>query len=150
MITFETLECLGVNAVKVLRQAVGAFDHPASILSDNGFCFVGVRKDGVPKGTWMPTVFENELLELDIHLINSRPCHPQTNGKLERFHRTLEIEVGRHDSLADFITYYNERRPHWSLDIDNRQTPLKAFHDKLAYETIRTDNPNWMEVDIHG
>ncbi len=103
---------------------------------------MGVRKDGVPKVTWTPTVFENELLELDIHLINSRPCHPQTNGKLERFRRTLETEVSRHDSLADFIIYYHERRLHWSLDIDNRQTPLKAFHDKSAYETIITDNPN--------
>ena len=143
-------EATGVNAVKVLRQAVGAFGCPASILSDNGSCFVGVRKDGVPKGTWTPTVFENELLNLGIHLINSRPYHPQTNGKLERFHRTLETEVGRHTSLGDFITYYNERRLHWSLDIDNRQTPLKAFHDKLAHETTRADDPNWMEVDIHG
>ena len=70
---------------------------------------MGVRKDGVPKGTWTPTVFENELLELGIHLINSRPYRPQTNGKLERFHRTLETEVGRHDGLEGFITYYNER-----------------------------------------
>ena len=136
--------------MEVLRQAVAAFGRPASILSDNGSCFVGVRSGDMPKGTWTPTVFENELLDLDIHLINSRPYHPQTNGKLERFHRTLETEVGRHDSLGDFITYYNERRLHWSLDIDNRQTPLKAFRDKTAHETIRTDNPYWMEIDIHG
>ena len=72
----------GVNAMKVLRQTGGAFGCPASILSDNGSCFVGVQKDGVPNGTWTPTVFENELLELDIHLINSRLHHPQTNKKL--------------------------------------------------------------------
>ena len=143
-------EVTGPNAVKVLRQAVGAFGRPASILSDNGSCFVGVRGGNTPKGTWTPTVFENELLDLGIRLINSRPYRPPTNGKLERFHRTLETEVGRHNSLEDFITYYNERRLHWSLDIDNRQTPLKAFHDKAAHETIRTDNPDWMEVDIHG
>ena len=57
--------------------------------------------------------------------------------------------MGRHDGLEDFITYYNERRLHWSLDIDNRQTPLKAFHDKAAHEATRVDNPDWMEVDIH-
>ena len=142
-------EATGLNAVDVLRRAILAFGTPASILSDNGSCFVGVRS-GTPRGTWVPTAFEGELLDRGIQLINSRPYHPQTNGKLERFHRTLETEVGRHDSLDDFITYYNERRLHWSLDIDNHQTPLKAFHDKVAYETIRVDNPNWMEVDIHG
>ncbi len=88
--------------------------------------------------------------KLDIGLINSRPYHPQTNGKLERFHRTIEDEVGRHDSLEDFITFYNERRLHWSLDIDNCQTPLKAFHDKAADESTRATNPNWMEADVHG
>ncbi len=142
-------EATGLNAVEVLRQAILAFGTPASILSDNGSCFVGVRS-GTPKGTWTPTIFESELLDRGIQLINSRPYHPQTNGKLERFHRTLETEVRRHDSLDDFVTYYNERRLHWSLDIDNHQTPLKAFHDKATYETIRVDNPNWMEVDIHG
>ena len=143
-------EATGLNAVKVLRQAIGVFGCPASILSDNGSCFVGVRGANKPKGAWTPTIFENELLDLGIHLINSRPYHPQTNGKLERFHRTLETEMGRHNSLEDFITYYNERRLHWSLDIDNRQTPLKAFHDKMAHKAIRKDNPNWMEADIHG
>lgn len=143
-------EATGLNAVKVLRQAIEVFGRPASILSDNGSCFVGVRRASIPKGTWTPTVFENELLHMDIHLINSRPYHPQTNGKLERFHRTLETEIGRHDSLDDFITYYNERRLHWSLDIDNRQTPLKAFHDKSICESIIVENPKWMEDDIHG
>ena len=143
-------EATGLNAVEVLRQAIGVFGRPVSILLDNGSCFVGVRGGNTPKGMRTPTVFENKLLDLGIHLINSRPYHPQTNGKLERFHRTLETELGRHDSLGDFITYYNEGRLHWSLDIDNRQTPLKTFRNKTAYETTRADNPNWMEVDVHG
>ena len=142
-------EVTGLNAVEVLRQAILAFGTPAPILSDNGSCFVRVRSD-TPKGIWTPTVFESEILDRGIQLINSRSYHPQANGKLERFYRTLETEVEWHDSLDDFITYDNKRRLHWSLDIDNRQTPLKAFHDKAAYETIRIDNPNWMEVDIHG
>ena len=50
-------EATGLNAVKVLRQAILAFGAPASILSDNGSCFGGVRS-GTPKGTWTPTVFE--------------------------------------------------------------------------------------------
>ena len=82
-------EATGPNAAKVPRQAVGAFGRPVSILSDSRSCFVSVRGDNIPKEMWTPTVFENELLDLGIHLINSRPYHPQTDGKLERSHKTL-------------------------------------------------------------
>lgn len=43
-----------------------------------------------PESTWMPTEFEAELLDREIELINSRPYHPQTIGKLERFHHSVE------------------------------------------------------------
>ena len=56
--------------------------------------------------------FESEILDRDIQLINSRPYRLQTNGKMKRFHRTLKTEVGRHDSLDNFVTYYNKRRPY--------------------------------------
>ena len=118
-------EATGLNAVEVLRAGRRCVRPSGIHPVGQRILFVGVRSGDMPKGTWTPTVFENELLDLGIHLINSRPYHPQTNGKLERFHRTLETEVGRHDSLGDFITYYNERRLHWSLDIDNRQTPSR-------------------------
>lgn len=135
------------NAVLVLRNAVARFGAPATILSDNGSCFVGVRSD-VPKKTWTPTLFEDDLLKMDIGLINSRPYHPQTNGKLERFRRTIEEEIWNYDSLDDYIAYYNERRLHWSLDIKNYQTPLKAFRDKTADELVRESNPSWTEEDV--
>ena len=78
-----------------LRLAIERFGAPASILSDNGSCFVGQngrKKAAASKGriggggTWQPTLFEKELLTRDIILINTGPCHPQTNGKLERFY----------------------------------------------------------------
>ena len=71
------------NAVMVLRQAIAKFGVPATILSDNGSCFVGRGGRKKHTGPWTPTLFEKELLSLDIGLINSRPYHPQTNGKLE-------------------------------------------------------------------
>lgn len=60
-------EATGQNAVAVLRQAILEFGTPASILSDNGSCFVGVRS-GMPKGTWVPTAFEGELLDRGIYV----------------------------------------------------------------------------------
>lgn len=71
-------------------------------------------------GSSTGTVFGNELLDLGIRLINSRPYHHRINGRLEQFHRALETETGRHNSMDDFIAYYNDMRLYWSLDIDNR------------------------------
>ncbi len=91
------------NAVMMLRQAISRFGVPATILSDNGSCFVGARGRKKPKNSWMPTLFENELPSLNISLINSKPCRPQTNGKLERFHRGIEDEIWRYGCLDDYI-----------------------------------------------
>ena len=141
-------EATSENATLTLRLAIERFGTPASILSDNGSCFVGQngRKKKV-MGTWQPTIFEEELLQRDIILINSRPYHPQTNGKLERFHGSIEAEIFHYDSLREYIDYYNERRLHFSLDIKNGQTPLVAFRDKKATEAIRKSDPKWMERD---
>ena len=145
-------EATSMNAVLALRDAIGQFGSPATILSDNGSCFVGrggrKKGSGAPK-SWTPTAFEAELLDRGIELINSRPCHPQTNGKLERFHRTLEEEIVRFGTLSEFVAYYNERRLHWSLDIDNYEVPLKAFHSRKVPEAIRQSNPGWMEADTN-
>ena len=96
------------------------------------------------------TAFEEELLGRGIELINSRPYHPQTNGKLERFHRSIEEEIGHYESLPEYIEYYNERRLHFSLDIANYETPLKAFSAKKATKEVRTKDPNWMEAESNG
>ena len=141
-------EATSKNAVAVLRQAVDRFGVPATILSDNGSCFVGRGGRKKQTGTWTPTLFENELLNLNIGLINSRPYHPQTNGKLERFHRSIEEEIWHYGELDDYIEYYNTDRLHFSLDIDNYETPLMAFRNKRATDEIRRQNPKWMEDDI--
>ena len=101
-------------------------------------------------GTWTSTQFENELLALNIGLINSRPYHPQTNGKLERFHKSLEDEIWIYSGLHDYIEYYNTDRLHFSLDMDNYETPMMAFHNKKADEEMKMRSPNWMEDDING
>ncbi len=57
------------------------------------------------------TLFEEELLQNDIFLINSWSYHPQTNGKLERLHRSIEGEIWHYGRLSSYVTYYNEDRP---------------------------------------
>ena len=123
---------------------------PATILSDNGSCLVGRGGRKKQASAWTPTVFESELLALDIGLINSRPYHPQTNGKLERFHRSLEDEIWNYPSLDDYIQYYNTDRLHFPLDMDNHEMPMMAFRNKTATGETRRHNPRWMEADING
>ena len=140
-------EAMSENAVMALRQAIKEFGTPATILSDNGSCFIGRGGRKKQTGTWTPTLFENELLNLGVELINSRPYHPQTNGNLERFHRSIEEEIHHYDSLSEYIEYYNERRLHFSLDMKNYETPLKAFFTRKATEAIRSTDPKWMEAE---
>ena len=70
------------NAVAVLRQAICRFGTPATILSDNSSCFVGRGGRKKPTGNWTSTLFENELLDLGIGLINSQPYHPSDMWQL--------------------------------------------------------------------
>ncbi len=136
------------NAVLVLRKAIRQFGTPAQILSDNGSCFTSARR-GTPRGSWTPTLFEDELLERNITLLNSRPYHPQTNGKLERWFGTLEKELTHFDKVDEFIEFYNERRTHWSLDIKHAETPRMAFRSREATKAIRKSDPEWMEKDTN-
>ena len=83
-------------------------------------------------------LLESELERLGIADKNSRPYHPQTCGKVERFHQTLKRYLGKQPpaaSLAElqlqldtFRTYYNQQRPHRAL---NGDTPLHAFHARI-------------------
>ena len=51
--------------------------------------------------------------------------------------------------LDDYIEYYNTDRLHFSLDIDNYETPLMAFRNKRATDEIRQQNSRWVEADIN-
>ena len=85
---------------------------------DNGSPWGGGRPgQWTPLGVW--------FLKLGIDVIHSRPYHPQSRGKNERFHRTLKAEVfafnrfhdldQAQDAFDDWRTIYNTRRPHQAL-----------------------------------
>lgn len=64
-------------------------------------------------------------------MIDSRPYHLQTNGKLERFSRILEDEIWDCPDLDSHIEYYGADRLHF-VDMGNHKTPMMAFHNKRA------------------
>ena len=89
---------------------------PNAILTDNGAQFSGFR------GGY--TQFERWLMDLDVLPIHGRIMHPQTQGKIERFHRTMKAEALRttpanlehaRQLLNDWRWRYNEIRPHEAL-----------------------------------
>jgi transposase InsO family protein len=91
------------------------------VLTDNG-PEVGTKES--KKKSEHP--FERMLIELGIKHRYTRPYRPQTNGKVERFWRTLEedlLQETTFDSLEElkeellqYLYYYNHERPHQSLD----------------------------------
>ena len=134
------------NSVLVLRDAIKKFGVPGQVLSDHGTQFTGNKTSS--KKRWTPTLFEEELIHHGITHILARVKHPQTNGKLERFFRTLETEMIQFNNIPEFIEFYNQERIHFSLDMDNYETPLLAFRNKKANKAIRNMNPKWMEEDV--
>ena len=107
--------------------------YPASTLTDNGMVYT-VRFAGGRGGR---TLLEHELRRLGIVQKNSRPNHPTTCGKAERFQQTMKKWLRAqpvqpatiaelNTLLAVFTAEYNQRRPHRSLP--HRATPATVYN----------------------
>jgi transposase InsO family protein len=131
---------------------------PDRMLTDNGAPW---GSDAVHRHTWL-TVW---LLELGVAVSHGRPYHPQTQGKDERFHRTLTAEVIGRRAFADLVEcqrrfddwrmVYNTQRPHEALDLatpasryrpSNRSFPEKIEPFDYGPEAIvrRVDGDGWL------
>nr|WP_281887345.1 IS481 family transposase [Agromyces rhizosphaerae] len=120
----------GPMVVTVMTELISAYGPPASTLTDNGLVFTTrlARYKGARGG------FEKLLAAHDITQKNGRPGHPQTQGKIERFHQTLKRWLHArprpdtiqdlHTLLTEFRTWYNTQRPHRST---GRRTPEQAY-----------------------
>ncbi|MGH9013795.1 MAG: IS481 family transposase [Acidimicrobiia bacterium] len=116
------------DVVTGFRRATARYGQPAQMLSDNAAVFTGMPRRGGR------VALEIELGALGIAFGHSRPYHPQTCGKVERFHQTLKRWLVRQPNaptlrvlqrqLDTFRDYYNQRRPHRAL---RRRTPAEAF-----------------------
>jgi len=116
----EALAIAGVDPVRV--------QHRPRLLSDNGSAYVsGELRDYLGKRRMDHT--------------RGRPYHPQTQGKIERYHRTMKNVVKLENyyfpweleaALRDFVAYYNNERYHESLD---NVTPADAYFGR-KYEVV--------------
>jgi len=148
-----------------LWRLFGEFGLPEAILTDNGSCF---------SGTWSqcPSGLEMQLWRLGIRTVQGRPYHPQTQGKVERFHRTVDVELaGRGQGLrqpdreqakvvyAPVIYSYNWRRPHEALEMrvpgavyvpSPRLRPARLPEHELAEQAIKRKVQVTGEVSYQG
>ena len=98
-------------------------DERPKLLSDNGSCYVSGD-------------LKEFLDELSITHVRGKPLHPQTQGKIERYHRTMKniIKLEHYYSpeelegkIAEFVEYYNNHRYHESL---NNVTPADVYFER--------------------
>jgi hypothetical protein len=103
--------------LEALERGIASYGVPREVLTDQG------RQYTTWRGT---TVFEEELRRQGIAHVKSRPQHPQTLGKVERFWKTLWEEFLSRTVFADFadcqrrlglfIQHYNFQRPHQGIE----------------------------------
>jgi len=148
---FRTLKA--ADALAVFHQAAGRVGYPAALLSDNAAVFSGASRQG-------KVLLETELERLGIRPSHARPYHPQTCGKVERFHQTQKRWLAKQPPAATLEElaaqldrqrlHYNLHRPHRAI---GRRTPQEVFDAKVkagpgsatppVHFRVRYDTVDW-------
>jgi transposase InsO family protein len=105
------------HVLEVYRTAAAEYGVPKEMLTDQGRQYANWRGK---------TRFQQDLAKDRVHHLMSRPHHPMTLGKVERFWKTIWEEFlvrGQFGSFEEaqervryWVQYYNHRRPHQSLE----------------------------------
>jgi transposase InsO family protein len=147
---------------KALTEAFERYGLPKRINADNGAPWGSyVRRPGrrplTQLGVW--------LIRVGVDLSHSRPGHPQTNGKDERFHRTLKAELISRRHMTDlghaqqefdaWRHVYNHRRPHEALQLhtpsERYQSSQRTYSGALKPSQIQYLAGDWVrKVDESG
>ena len=112
------------DVVRALHKAAETWGYPASFLTDNGLIFSTQRHHEVAGVT------EQELFALGIQAKHARPYHPQTCGKVERFHQTMKRFLAEQD-----ITPQSS-----SSDSSTASSPITTTSDRTEASTVA---PPW-------
>ncbi|MEO7348329.1 MAG: IS481 family transposase [Terrimesophilobacter sp.] len=134
----------GPDVINDFLRLIDEYGPPASTLTDNGVVYTARFVGG-------KNAFELALPLLGITQKNGRPGHPQTQGKIERFHQTLKRYLAAQPQassrahlqtqLDTFREHYNEHRPHRARE---RITPGDAYRaTPKAFPTNRTESGHY-------
>ena len=111
------------RAVEFTRMKDVPVEDRTRLVSDNG-------------SSYLSHAFEDYLQMLQIRHIRCAPHHPQTNGKIERFHETLKARLNLlvytspeqlRAAMAEFIEFYNQRRYHEGI---GNVTPADVYYGR--------------------
>ncbi|MFW6225807.1 MAG: DDE-type integrase/transposase/recombinase [bacterium] len=103
------------NTILAFQNAIVKYGKPKEILTDNGSQFTAGKRAIHPE----EHMFFKFCKRNEIKHILGRVHHPQTNGKIERWFGTYKTELTEYyKNLDEFVNYYNEVRPHQSLEYD--------------------------------
>jgi len=138
------------SLISVFRK----YGLPYKILTDNGSPW-GTTGNDLADGVRSYSTLEKWLIKLNIKLIHGRPYHPQTQGKEERFHRTLKQELINYEQFRDYVQCqhrfdmwrekYNCIRPHEAI---NFKTPAELYSPSNKAYPEKTDPYQYNLSDI--
>jgi len=139
------------HVLEVYRTAIAEYGVPKEMLSDQG------RQYSSWRGT---TRFEAELRKDRVHHLKSRPHHPMTLGKIERFWKTIWEEFlvrAQFDSFESarervrlWVKHYNHQRPHQSLEGLCPADRFFAIAQELRKVIERGLEENALELALRG
>lgn len=148
----QTGETVKTKLISVFRQ----YGLPKSMLMDNGSPWN--RRPQHPH-----SALSIWFTRLGIRVMHGRPRHPQTQGKLERFHRTLELEVlqdHHFDNLQvcqkafdEWRDCYNLERPHEAIDMKppvSRYQPSNRNYPEHLPDVVYLDSDDIYQVNLNG
>lgn len=138
----------------LLSMSFNNFGLPDGILTDNGSPW-GAAGNVPATGEKAFTKLEKWMIQLNIRILHGMPYHPQTQGKEERFHRTLKAELLQYNTFRDhghcqeefdrWREKYNCLRPHEAIAMQapvSRYQPSKRNFDPVIkppwYDTSAT------------
>jgi transposase len=140
---------------RTVNRALAAADLPKGytpkLLSDNGACYIASE-------------LKEFLDDKKIKLLHGKPNHPQTQGKIERYHRSMKNVVKLDNyycpeeleaALATFIHYYNHQRYHESLEnvtpadvYYGRQDEILKYRERIKMVTLKRRRQEYLRQKI--
>jgi transposase InsO family protein len=118
-----------LDTIELFYATAATWGLPASVLSDYGAIYTAAYRGAA-------TGLEIDLAALGIRFKHGKPYHPQTQGKIERYHQTLKKWLSANDEFDSrealqrgvdfFANYYNEIRPHQA----HGRPPLAIYNER--------------------
>lgn len=136
---------------RALKAAALPKEFPLKLLSDNGSCYIAAE-------------LKEFLQDKKIKPLHGKPNHPQTQGKIERYHRSMKNVVKLDNYycpaeleavLTSFVHYYNHERYHESLEnvtpadvYYGRQDEILKHRERIKKQTLKRRRQDYLRQKL--